>query len=155
MKVPSALTIACAIAASVSVAFAQNYGKQVFPFSIRDGETLILRRVTSTTNNCGPLFLKVEGIDVLEGPEELTFTSEERMARTSTVTKDCDDEVPGAAIMVTAKDVTTRKEAEVVLRARMQTKNGPWKSTIRSHVLLFPPAGQTAPAPKRPSSKHA
>jgi hypothetical protein len=149
MKACSALTIACAIAASASGALAQNYGKVIYPFSIRDGETLVLRRVTSTTNSCAPLFIKVEGIDALEAPAELSFKAENERVTTSTGNgKDCEKPVPGAVVYVTAKGVAERKEADVVLRVRMETKNGPWQNTIRSHVLLFPAEAQAAPSDK-------
>ena len=45
--------------------------------AIRDGETLVFKHVTSYTN-CTALYKRTTAVDMLEGPEELSFTAEDR-----------------------------------------------------------------------------
>ena len=149
MKASSPWVIACAIAIFAYGALAQDYGKIIYAFSIRDGETLALRRVTTTSANCTPMFTKFEGVDALEAAPELSFHGEEAPIMTSVSGRDCEKPVPGVIIYVTAKGVTEKKESEITLRVRMQTTNGPWQNTIRSRMLMYPvPAEDSSATPK-------
>jgi hypothetical protein len=146
MKPFAPLAIACAIAISAGVALAQDYGNMIYAFSIRDGETLVLRRVTTVTNGCESMFVKAEGVDVLEGPSELSFKLEPGLVRTAVAGKDCPKPVSGTVVYVSAKNVKEPKDQVVTIRVRMETTNGPWQSTIRTRILIFPaPAGEPSP----------
>jgi len=108
---------------------------------------LLLRNVTLVTNNgCNPLFESYEGIDLLEGPPELSLKFEPGYVNTYTTSQVCPNPVPGGKVMVTASDVAERKEAMLVFRVRYQTKSGPWQTTARFRMLMFPasPTGATA-----------
>jgi hypothetical protein len=135
-----ALAIACVVTTFSDTALAQDYGAQLYAFSIRSGETLLFRRVTSTTSSCEPLFESVEGIDLLQGPTELSFRAEPQMVRTSVTGKDCPNPVAGAGVFVTAASVSEPKDVVITVRVRMATKNGPWQNTLRSHMLIYPAA---------------
>jgi hypothetical protein len=75
MKAFSAFAIAIAIATS---AFAQQ--QQAIPaptiFSIKAGETLWLRSFTWVTLDCVSTFIGLDGIDILDGPPEITLNFE-------------------------------------------------------------------------------
>ena len=116
----------------------RDSGQAPILFSIKNGETLLLRNQTSVTSNCQPLFETIQGIDILEGPPELSLKAEPAMMHTSTTSGECPHQVPGVKVMVTASRVTEQKEATLIYRVRYQTKNGPWQNTGRFHMLMFP-----------------
>src|SRR5215468_7264560 len=64
-------------------ALAQDKDITPIIFSIIDGETLLLRNVSSTTTGCDPLFTEFEAIDTLEGSPELTLKAEPGMVSVS------------------------------------------------------------------------
>jgi len=133
--------IVCAVATS---SYAQI--REAIPtFSIKDGETLVFRHVSSHSN-CTPTFRSVEAVDMLEGSDELSFTTEPRPdVNASTTTYACAKPVPGVSLLITAKGVTEPKETIVTVRVRMDTTQGPWQNTVRARVLMFP---ATKPAAK-------
>jgi dienelactone hydrolase len=135
--------ILCTIAAFAfaGIAKAQDHSSLQL-FSIKSGETLPIRVVTLVTATCDPLFLDFEGIDVLEGPPELSLQFEPGMVHTFTTTHECPKPVNGGTVVGTAKEVTGRKEALLAFRVRMKTKQGPKQLTARYRVLLFPSGEQ-------------
>jgi hypothetical protein len=147
MKAFSSLVIAYAIAASIFVGIGKAQD-EVPLFSIKSGETLPLRVVSIVTATCDPLFLGFEGIDVMEGPQELLLKFEPGMVRTYATTRDCPKPVNGGTVMATAKDVTARKEGLLTFRVRMKTKQGPLARTWRFRVLLYP-TGEPTTASKQ------
>jgi hypothetical protein len=73
MKRIFALAVACTLATS---AFAQDASTQLTLFSIKNGETLPIYRTTAVSYHCEPIFLGVDGLDVLEGSSELSLKFE-------------------------------------------------------------------------------
>jgi hypothetical protein len=132
-----AMAVVIALFASAGVGRAQD-APTIPLFSIKSGETLLLRTVTSITANCEPLFVSFDSIDVIEGPPELSFKFEPGNVKTYTTSHVCPDAVPGGKVMVTANGVDERKEAMLVFRVRYQTKNGPWQQTGRYRIFMFP-----------------
>jgi len=115
-------------------------------FTIIGGETLVIRNASSTTANCTPLFESFEAIDVLEGSEELTLKGEPGMVSISSPKGPCPNAVPGVKVLVTAANVTEKKEVPLTFRVRYKTKNGPWQQTGKFKILMFPkPAPGTPP----------
>jgi hypothetical protein len=147
MKALSSLVIAYAIAASIFVGMG-NAQDEVPLFSIKSGETLPLRIVSFVTATCDLLYLGFEGIDVMEGPQELSLKFEQGTVHTYTTTRDCPKLVNGGTVMATAKDVTERKERLLTFRVRIKTKQGPVARTWRYRVLLFP-TGEPTTASKQ------
>jgi hypothetical protein len=75
MRVISALAIACAIALPAHAQLQQQIAAPTL-FSLRGGETLRLRTLGWITSECVSTFSSLEGIDVLEGPPEVTLKFE-------------------------------------------------------------------------------
>jgi hypothetical protein len=131
-------TSSCAMAVAIALGFSGVASAQDQLFSIKGGETLMLRSLTSTTANCDPLFVSFDSIDVIEGPTELSLKFEPGKVNTYTSTRTCPEAVPGGRVMLTATGVDERKEANLVFRVSYQTRTGPWQQTIRFRVLMFP-----------------
>ena len=135
-----ALLVPLAIASTISTvaAWGQDYCKQIFSVALRGGKTQVIRRITSTSTHCAPLFQGIEAIDIFEGPPEVSLTSEPGKVRTSKAGHDCPDPVPGAVVSITAKNVTEYKEGILTFRVRMNTKGGSASQTARYRLLLYP-----------------
>jgi hypothetical protein len=84
--------------------------------------------------------------DVLEGPPELSLQFEPGQVHAST-TRECPKPVKGGTILVTAKDVTEKKEDVFTFRAHMRTEEGPRLATFRYKMLLFPASEQHGDVP--------
>ena len=149
MKSILALAIVCSIATS---AFAQQQQQIPAPiiFSIRGGETLLLRFVASVTNDCVSTFKGFEGIDILNGPPEITLKFVPGKVSVNTVGGRVCKPTAGGSIMITAaKDIGEEQEADLTFRVRYSTKqsnNFTW--TSRYHLLLFPSAPGPSEEPK-------
>jgi hypothetical protein len=90
--------IACLVATA-----ATGQDTAVTSFSIRDGETLPLKKITWVTTPCKPVFQKLDGVDVMEDAPELSFTFQpDTVAHATIAGKDCPDPVPGALVSVTS-----------------------------------------------------
>jgi len=126
--------IVCAVTAG---AYAQSREQTMPTLAIRDGETLVFKHVTSYTN-CKALYKRTTAVDMLEGPEELSFTADERPEVAAPIPDHACKGNPGAYFCLTAKAVTEKKEGNVTVRVKTDTTRGPWQVTLRSHVLVFP-----------------
>lgn len=142
---PRAIAFAVALFAFVGIGKAQ----EPTLLSMNGGDTLQVRVVTLVTTTCDPLFLSLEGIDILEGPPEISLKFEPGMVHTFTTSRDCPKPVKGGTVMATAaKDIAERKEALLTFRVRFKTKQGQSQNTVRYRVLLFP-SSEPATAPKQ------
>ena len=133
-----AMAAAVTLLASAAVGSAQDAPTAIPIFSIKSGETLLLRTITSVTPNCEPLFESFDSIDVIEGPPDISLKFEPGKIKTYTTSRTCPDAVPGGKVMVTASDVAERKEAMLIFRVSYKTRSGPWQQTIRFRMLIFP-----------------
>jgi hypothetical protein len=144
MKAISALAIALAIA-TPAIAQQQQIPAPAI-FSIRGGETLLLRPLGWVPSDCVSVFVSLEGIDILDGPPEVTLKFEPGQVNlTTTAGKVCPKPLPGGNMMFTAsKDIAEQKEANLTLRVRVKTKHtSAATATMRYHLLLFPaPSGE-------------
>jgi hypothetical protein len=139
MKAISSLAIALAIATSAS---AQQQEKITAPtiFSMRAGETVLLTTFVWITRECVSTFTGFDGIDILDGPPEITLKFEpgkvvSAIAQGGKVCKPVD----GGHIMITANDISEHREEDLTFRVRFrnkQTNSATW--TGRYHLLLFP-----------------
>ena len=130
-----------AIALAVALTAFADIGKAQEPtlLSMKEGDTLQVRVVTLVTASCYPLFLSLEGIDILEGPPEISLKFEPGMVHTFTTSRDCPKPVTGGTVMATAaKDIAARKDTLLTFRVRFKTKQGQSQNTARYRVLLFP-----------------
>ena len=139
MRAFAGLAIAGAIAACPAYAQQQQQIAAPTLFSIRGGETLKLRGFGMITSEYVSTFDSVEGIDILDGPPEVTLKFEP-----------CPKPLPGGNIMITAsKDIAEQKGANLTYRVRYKTKPiSSGTETHRYHLLLFPaPSGGTGEQP--------
>ena len=140
--------IVCAVTAG---AYAQSREQTMPTLAIRDGETLVFKHVTSYTN-CTALYKRTTAVDMLEGPEELSFTAEDRPE----VAASTPDHVQGHTRRLRLGDGQRRhreKEGNVTVRVKMDTTRGPWQVTLRSHVLVFPAKKPAAKAQTQESQE--
>lgn len=84
----------------------------------------------------------LDGIDVLEGPREITLTSEPAATMQMTVHgKLCPPSNGGHLIIAAGNDIHDAKEANPVVRLRYKSKGIPNNSwTVRWHLLMYPAA---------------
>jgi hypothetical protein len=103
--------------------------------ALKNGESTELRDYSFITN-CRSIMVGTPVLDVLEGPEELSFT----LTEGTVIRRDqgCSTPVPGGKVMATATDVAEPKEAKLTIRLNYNTKNGPRQSTNVFIVSLFP-----------------
>jgi hypothetical protein len=101
----SRLTIVCAIATS-AFAIPGIAQQQQIPaptlFSIRGGETLPLHLFASVTNGCISTFTGFDGIDILDGPPEITLKFEPGNVVVNTTAGTVCKPVRGGTIMINA-----------------------------------------------------
>jgi hypothetical protein len=114
---------------------------------------LRLRTLGWITSECVSTFSSLEGIDVLEGPPEVTLKFEPGQVNLiTTAGKVCPKPLSGGHIMISAsKDITEQKEADLTFRVRVKTKQmSGATATSRYHLLLFPaPSGGTGEQAKQ------
>ena len=151
MRVISALAIACAIALPAHAQLQQQIAAPTL-FSIRGGETLLLRQLGWITSECVSTFGSLEGIDILDGPPEVSLKFEPGQVHlVTTAGKVCPKPLPGGNIMITAsKDITDQKEANLTFRVRVKTKlSSGGTTTLRYHLLLFPAPSEGSGEPAK------
>ena len=161
MKAISGLAIGCAIVTSALARPVLAQQQQQIPapilFSIRSGEALQLNFSSAVTANCTSLWEHFDGIDILDGPKEISldFKPGKGAVHLKESGKVC-DEVRGGSVMITAKDITEPKEANLTFRVRFHEKSGiPWQHVHRYRLLLFPaaePAKRSEAAPSNPAT---
>jgi hypothetical protein len=115
-------------------------------FSLKSGETLPIRVIFYVTPACESLFLAFEGIDILEGPPELSLRFEPGKIYAVTTARSCPTLVDGGTLMATAKPITERIDTPLTFRVRIATQQGPVPFTMRYRVLIFPPGESTTAA---------
>jgi hypothetical protein len=103
--------------------------------SLKSGESAVLRNY-SFIADCRSIMIGKPTLDVLEGPEELSFVlTEGTVIRRGS---GCSTPVPGGDVVATAKDVKEPKEAKLTIRLNYNTKEGQRQSTSVFIVSLFP-----------------
>jgi hypothetical protein len=114
-------------------------------FSIKEGETLLLRNLGLVTTDCRSMLQHFDGIDILVGPPEVTLKFEPAKVNVSTLAgKVCETPVSGGNLMISANGVTDQREADLIFRLRYTSQNAPQTATPRYHLLMFPGAEQPA-----------
>jgi hypothetical protein len=126
-----------AIVVSATGASAQQNVPRI---SLKNGESTELREFFYIVG-CQSIVIGSPVLDVLEGPEQLTVTIKEHPVLPRG--QNCAKEVPGGAVVVTAKDVTRPIEAKLTIRLKFNTKVGERQSSSAYIVSLFPEAPRT------------
>ena len=86
--------------------------------------------------NCTSIMVGSPEVEVLEGPEELTL--EIKKGNVIPRAQNCAKPVPAGALVVTAKEITERKDAKLVYRVKFKTKEGDRQAGGTYTVSLFP-----------------
>lgn len=75
-------------------------------------------------------------VEILEGPAELSLAikAEQVLPRR----QGCAAKVPGGRLMLTAKDIKERAEANLIYRLKYKTKDGDRQGGNSYVVMLFP-----------------
>ena len=102
--------------------------------ALKSGESAELGLVYFIAN-CASIVVGTPEVEVLEGPQELTL--EIKKGNVIPRAQNCAKPVPGGTIVVTAKEVTERKDAKLVYRVKYKTKDGDRQRSGVYNVSLF------------------
>jgi hypothetical protein len=103
--------------------------------AIRNGESIELYAVYYVSH-CRSIMIGLPEIEVLEGPPELSLSIREEAVLPRR--QGCAAKVQGGTLLLAAKDVTDKVEANLVYRVKYQTKDGPRETSSTYLVSLFP-----------------
>jgi hypothetical protein len=127
---PSAVVWTCAIAllAAPLSASAQSV-------ALKSGESADLISVY-WVENCRSILKDFAGLELLEGPPGVVLSLREQPVRARR--QNCPDNVPGAVVIVTAKDVAEKASGTVRYRVRYNTDDGQKQSSHTFKIDLYP-----------------
>jgi hypothetical protein len=103
-------------------------------FSVKKGETIDIYPVYWVTN-CRSRLLKLEGIDLLEGPPSIVLAL--RQQTVYAAPQKCPNPVPGAMVTLTAQSVAAKFSGMVGFRVRYSTEDGSKQSTHRIKLDIY------------------
>jgi hypothetical protein len=106
-------------------------------------ETIALKSGESTeigsvwwVAHCRSIMVGVPEVEILEGPPGLTLSLKEAMVVPRRL--NCTNEVPGAILVATAKDVMEPVQGRLIYRIKYKTKDGDRQRANTYNVSLFP-----------------
>src|SRR5262245_30078954 len=102
---------------------------------IKSGENVELGPVYFVAN-CRSIMIGLPEIEILEGPPELTLSIKETQVLPRR--QGCAAPVAGGKLMLSAKNVTERTEAQLTFRLKYKTKDGDRQISNSYIVSLFP-----------------
>ncbi len=103
--------------------------------ALKSGESAELGLVYYITR-CASIMVGTPEIEILEGPPELTLSIKTGMVLPRA--QNCAKPVLGGTIIVTAKEISERKEAQLIYRVKYKTKDGDRQRGVTYNVSLFP-----------------
>lgn len=128
--------IPCAIAAGLSLLSAPAIGQQHKPtYAIKGSETIDLYSVY-WIQNCKSILKSFGGIDVLQGPSQVTLALREQPVNATR--QHCRAPVKGAVVTATGKGITQPSTSDLTFRVRYNTTDGPKQSVFTVEMKLFP-----------------
>lgn len=132
----SILPILCCIIAILINPVGARAQQDAPRIALKSGESVELRQYSFVQGNCESVMVGTPGLDVLEGPEEVSVALKEEPA----VRRDrgCSKPVTGGKVIATAKDVKEPKEVRLTIRLNYKTKDGPRQSANVYLISLFP-----------------
>jgi hypothetical protein len=133
IRIDSGFTLACFAVASFAAVSGAQAQKAPRHIALKSGESTELRNFYFV-QHCRSLMIGTPAVDILEGPEDLTVTLKEG----EKVPSKCTNRVPGGAVIATAKEVKTAKEAKLTIRLKFNTRIGERQSVSSFLVSLFP-----------------
>jgi hypothetical protein len=123
--------------AAASLTITKNASSQTVPqrLAIKAGESIELHSVYYV-GNCRSIMIGLPEIEVLEGPPEVSLRIREEPVLPRR--QGCAAKVAGGTLLLTAKDVADRIEANFTYRLKYRTKDGPRETSHTYLVSLFP-----------------
>lgn len=103
--------------------------------ALKSGESAELSVVFYVVN-CASIMVGTPEVEILEGPEELTL--EIKKGNVIPRAQNCAKPVSGGTLVVTAKEITERKDAKLTYRVKYKTKDGDRQRGGTYTVSLFP-----------------
>lgn len=86
--------------------------------------------------HCRSIMVGLPEVEILEGPPGLRLSLKEAMVIPRRL--NCTNEVPGAILVATAKDVTEPVQGRLIYRIKYKTKDGDRLRANTYNVSLFP-----------------
>jgi|SRR5690242_14552997 hypothetical protein len=130
----SAVTI---LIAALGLTISDEIRGQTSPtrLAVRNGESIELHSIYYVSH-CRSIMIGLPEIEILEGPPELSLSirGEPVLPRR----QGCAAKVAGGTLLLTAKDVTDKIQANLIYRVKYQTKDGPRETSNTYIVSLFP-----------------
>jgi hypothetical protein len=129
----AAAVVAALICLGAPGALAQS---NVRAIALKSGETTEMGKTYWIIRGptCRSTLQKIEGVEVLEGPPELTVTVREEQV----LPDNCGRKVPGGIVIISAKDVKTPVHGKLVYRIKYKTKDGDRQSSYIYDFALYP-----------------
>jgi hypothetical protein len=109
---------------------------KVSDIALKSGESAEMGKIYWIVRGgtCKSTLEKIESIEILEGPPELTVTVREEMV----LPNECTKKVPGGMVVLSAKDVKAPVHGKLVYRVKYKTKDGDRQSSYIYNVALYP-----------------
>jgi hypothetical protein len=103
--------------------------------ALKSGESADLNAVY-WVENCRSILKDFAGVEILEGPSGVVMSLREQPVRARR--QNCPENVPGAIVVVTVKEVTEKASATVRYRVKYNTEDGQKQSSHTFKIHLFP-----------------
>ncbi len=120
-----------AIVSSSDHAPAQEKG-----IALKSGESAELGTVYWIARDCRSKLTNFGGIDILEGPSEVTVTIREQPVKPER--RSCTDKVPGGMLVIKAGDIKEQSHSKLTFRVNYKTKDGDRQSSRIYNLSLYP-----------------
>jgi hypothetical protein len=103
--------------------------------ALRSGESTDLGAVY-WVESCQSIVKSFIGVEILEGPPGVVIALREQPVRARR--QNCPNEVPGAIVTITAKEVTEKTSATTRYRVKYDTEDGKKQSNHTVKIDLYP-----------------
>jgi hypothetical protein len=109
---------------------------RVSAIALKSGESTEMGPIYWITRgaNCRSTLEKILGIEILEGPPELSI----KIVEQPVLPNDCTKKVPGGIVILSAGDVAAPVHSKIVYRIKLKTKDGERQSSFIYSVALYP-----------------
>jgi hypothetical protein len=103
--------------------------------ALKSGESTDLGAVY-WVESCQSIVKSFIGVEILEGPPGVVIALREQPVRARR--QNCPNEVPGAIVTITAKEVTEKTSATIRYRVKYDTEDGKKQSNHAVKIDLYP-----------------
>jgi hypothetical protein len=130
----SAVTI---LVAALSMTISDEIRGQTSParLAVRNGESIELHSIYYVSH-CRSIMIGLPEIEILEGPPEVNLGIREEPVLPRR--QGCAAKVAGGTLLLTAKDVSDKVEANFTYRLKYRTTDGPRETSHAYIISIFP-----------------